>query len=147
MTHMDEMRASDADRERVVSALQEQVGAGRLTLEEFEERSDQAYSAKTIGELRKITHDLPVNLFTEQLTPFGGPQGPWASPYHQGTGQMTPAGGFNPLMLLPLALIAMVIFSNVIGMMAWGGIVIMPLFFLLLIGLRLGGRRHGGNWH
>src|SRR5436309_9566431 len=63
MTSADAMRASDADREKVVQALQEQVGEGRLTLAEFEQRTNTAYEAKTIGELRELVRDLPVNLF------------------------------------------------------------------------------------
>lgn len=57
-----EMRAGDADRERLVDQLREHHAAGRLTLDEFEERMAQAYSAKTYGELRVLTRDLPVDL-------------------------------------------------------------------------------------
>lgn len=53
------MRASDADREHVVATLREQVGTGRLTLEEFSERSATAYQSSTIGELDMLTRDLP----------------------------------------------------------------------------------------
>jgi hypothetical protein len=55
------MRASDADRERVVVLLHEQVGAGRLTLDEFAQRSATAYQSSTIGELHALTHDLPIS--------------------------------------------------------------------------------------
>lgn len=54
------MRASDADRERVVATLSEQVGIGRLTLEEFSERSATAYRSRTLGELDALTRDLPA---------------------------------------------------------------------------------------
>ncbi|GAA2023031.1 hypothetical protein GCM10009839_20660 [Catenulispora yoronensis] len=57
-----EMRAGDADRERLVEQLREHHAAGRLTLDEFEERMVQAYSAKTYGELRVLTRDLPIDL-------------------------------------------------------------------------------------
>jgi hypothetical protein len=57
-----EMRAGDADRERLVEQLREHHAAGRLTLDEFEERMERAYSAKTYGELRTLTRDLPVDL-------------------------------------------------------------------------------------
>lgn len=57
-----EMRAGDADRERLVEQLREHHAAGRLTLDEFEERMGQAYAAKTYGELRTLTRDLPVDL-------------------------------------------------------------------------------------
>ena len=55
----DHIRASDADREAVVGALTDAYTAGRLTLEEFDERSTAAYTGKTWGELRELTSDLP----------------------------------------------------------------------------------------
>lgn len=52
-------RASDADRERIAVALGGHYAAGRLTLEEFQERLDQAYAAKTLAELGDLMTDLP----------------------------------------------------------------------------------------
>jgi hypothetical protein len=52
-------RASDQDRERIASALGRHYAAGRLTLEEFKERLDQAYAAKTLGQLDDLMADLP----------------------------------------------------------------------------------------
>lgn len=54
-----ELRAGDADRERVAVRLQENLVAGRLTLDEFSERLDAAYSLRTIAELEELTRDLP----------------------------------------------------------------------------------------
>jgi hypothetical protein len=54
------VRASDAERERVVSDLRDHCAAGRLTLEEFSQRVDEAYSAKTRGELAHVTRELPA---------------------------------------------------------------------------------------
>lgn len=54
------LRASDQDREAVVATLRDAYTAGRLTLEEFDERTTAAYASKTWGELRKLTEDLPV---------------------------------------------------------------------------------------
>jgi hypothetical protein len=53
------IRASDADRDRTAAALREHLAAGRLTTEEFGERLDQAYAAKTLGELDGLMADLP----------------------------------------------------------------------------------------
>jgi Domain of unknown function (DUF1707) len=53
-------RASDADRDRTAAALREHLAAGRLTIEEFDERLDKAYAAKTPGELDQIMTDLPA---------------------------------------------------------------------------------------
>jgi hypothetical protein len=57
-----DLRAGDADRERLVEQLREHHAAGRLTLDEFDERMAKAYEAKTYGELRVLTRDLPVDL-------------------------------------------------------------------------------------
>jgi uncharacterized protein (DUF1800 family) len=54
------IRASDEDRDRTASLLREHHAAGRLTAEEFNERLDQAYQAKTLGELDEIMSDLPA---------------------------------------------------------------------------------------
>lgn len=55
-----DLRASDADRERVVTLLAEAVSDGRLTLGEHSERTDRAYSARTLGELAELTADLAL---------------------------------------------------------------------------------------
>jgi hypothetical protein len=55
-----ELRASDADRERVAEVLRDALAEGRLDMEEFEERLDATYKARTYGELAPITRDLPV---------------------------------------------------------------------------------------
>ena len=57
-----EMRASDADRDAVLSELSEQFQAGRLTAAEFDERAGQALAARTWGELRDLLRDLPTAL-------------------------------------------------------------------------------------
>ncbi len=54
------IRASDDDRERAVALLSEHHAAGRLTAEEFNERMDKAYAAKTLGDLDELMSDLPA---------------------------------------------------------------------------------------
>ncbi|MEU0968615.1 DUF1707 domain-containing protein [Streptomyces sp. NPDC005917] len=55
-----ELRASDADRERVAEVLRDALAEGRLDMEEFEERLEATYKARTYGELTPITRDLPA---------------------------------------------------------------------------------------
>lgn len=55
-----EMRASDSDRDAVLSDLSEHFQAGRLTAGEFGERTGQALAARTWGELRDLLADLPA---------------------------------------------------------------------------------------
>lgn len=54
-----ELRASHADRDRVVDALRVAAGDGRLTLAELDERLEAALSARTVSELTTLTADLP----------------------------------------------------------------------------------------
>src|SRR3954447_24491444 len=53
------LRASDAERERVVSFLRDHALQGRLTHDELEERIGLAYAAVTVGDLERLINDLP----------------------------------------------------------------------------------------
>jgi Domain of unknown function (DUF1707) len=55
-----DMRASHADRDRVVDALRVAAGEGRLSAEELDTRLESALSAQTFGELAELTADLPI---------------------------------------------------------------------------------------
>lgn len=55
-----QLRASDADRERVAKILHDAMAEGRLSLTELDERLQAAYAAKTLGDLVPLTEDLPV---------------------------------------------------------------------------------------
>ncbi|MFJ1894667.1 MULTISPECIES: DUF1707 domain-containing protein [unclassified Streptomyces] len=59
-SELPDMRASDAERERIAEILREAVAEGRLEMEEFEQRLDAAYKARTHGELEPIVRDLPA---------------------------------------------------------------------------------------
>ena len=54
------LRSSDAEREHAVMQLREATAEGRLTLEEFSQRVEAAYVAKTADELAHLTTDLPA---------------------------------------------------------------------------------------
>ncbi|MEU6646214.1 DUF1707 domain-containing protein [Saccharomonospora sp. NPDC046836] len=54
-----QLRASNADRERIAQLLHAAMGEGRITLAELEERLDTVYQAKTLGELEPVIADLP----------------------------------------------------------------------------------------
>ena len=53
------LRASDEDRDRTVAYLRTQQSAGRLTLDELEERSAAAYAAVEVADLDALLVDLP----------------------------------------------------------------------------------------
>ena len=54
------MRAASADRERAVDVLKAGFAEGRLTQDEYNERMNRAYAARTYAELAAITADLPA---------------------------------------------------------------------------------------
>jgi hypothetical protein len=54
-----ELRASDADRERVAERLREHASAGRLSMDELSERLETVFAARTLGELEPPLADLP----------------------------------------------------------------------------------------
>ena len=59
--HSDHLRVSDAERQFVVDRLRDETSAGRLTLDEFDERAGAAYAARTRGDLLHLLRDLPQN--------------------------------------------------------------------------------------
>jgi hypothetical protein len=55
----DDKRASDAERDEVVSDLRAHAGEGRLTVEELDQRIATALAATTRAELAPLVADLP----------------------------------------------------------------------------------------
>lgn len=54
-----QLRIGDGERDAAVSALGEHYAAGRLTQEEYDERSGAAWSARTNAQLWPLFADLP----------------------------------------------------------------------------------------
>lgn len=54
------MTVSESDRERVIALLREQAGEGRLDMDEFGQRLDEAYQATTVQQLQHALRELPV---------------------------------------------------------------------------------------
>ncbi|QYC38078.1 hypothetical protein Nocox_02225 [Nonomuraea coxensis DSM 45129] len=55
------LRASDSNREQFAAVLGEAMSTGQLSHEEYSERLDKLYQAKTVGELQLLTHDLQID--------------------------------------------------------------------------------------
>ncbi len=106
-----EMRASDADRDAVLSELSEHFQAGRLTAAEFDERAGQVLAARTWSELRDLLRDLPSAL--------SGPQ-----PVGAGSSAAAPERPSGRPALLPVAVLAgigiAVALSVGVGHHLWG---------------------------
>ena len=59
--NLPQVRVSDAEREAIVTRLNNATSEGRLTLEEFSERVSAALAARTQGELDLLVTDLPAH--------------------------------------------------------------------------------------
>jgi hypothetical protein len=119
----DQMRVSDAERDRVTARLREHFAAGRLTSDELEERITAALHAKTEGDLRQVMTDLPEPAGTVPGTaqqPWGGPR--WTGPGWAGQPGIVPGSAGRPYRmgppwmvrrrgprLLPLVLVALIV--------------------------------------
>jgi len=68
-----DLRVSDADRDRAISDLSEHCQAGRLTADEFDERSGQAWQARTGKDLAVLFADLPRDRAAVTSLPPRGP--------------------------------------------------------------------------
>ena len=53
------IRAADADRERIAERLRRSHTEGRLDMTEFQQRLEQCYEAKTLRDLSELVNDLP----------------------------------------------------------------------------------------
>ncbi|HEY6493587.1 MAG TPA: DUF1707 domain-containing protein [Trebonia sp.] len=135
----DPIRASDADREVVVATLREAFTAGRLTMDEFDERMASAYASKTWGDLRKLTIDLPSQPILgsdvpgRQLPPTAGlPHHPARSvlrPEEEPQPPTIPRRRGSPIgLLIPLAVWVLLVAHGVVGP---GVIVIIIAIFAL----------------
>ncbi|TNC28773.1 DUF1707 SHOCT-like domain-containing protein [Amycolatopsis alkalitolerans] len=60
MTTQSRIRASDAERERIATRIQQASSEGRLTLAETEQRLGEVYAATYVDELAGFVADLPA---------------------------------------------------------------------------------------
>ena len=63
------MRASRADRERVIGTLKAAFVQGMLAKDEFDQRVSQAFAARTYADLAALAADLPAGLAPDQPPP------------------------------------------------------------------------------
>jgi hypothetical protein len=85
------VRASDADRDQTVEALAAASAEGRISLEEYSQRSEAALRARTRGDLASLIADLPAPQQRDaapvpaEITAVLGNEsrkGPWVVPAH-----------------------------------------------------------------
>ncbi len=96
------IRVSDAERDTALAELSEHFQAGRLTQDEFDERSGLALRARTGGDLNSLFGDLPARP-SAPAARIPGPSAPLPSPVMPP--EPRPGGGW----LLPTARAAFVL--------------------------------------
>lgn len=138
MTTDGRIRASDHDRESAVEVLRDAYAVGRLDLDEFDQRTTTAYAAKTWGELRALTDDLPEKpIFGAELPALRAPG------HEERPEPERAAAGAHPdprrpfIPMLPMALVWLAIAAA-----AHTSAVVIPLVVLSLFALRAAGWRH-----
>lgn len=159
MTSQDDLRIGDWERDKAMAALREHFAQGRLTAEELDERLGDALTARTGGDLRRLTADLPephgipdrAEWLREprQPEPYGphpgpGPAapGPRPGPHPGAQGPGRRRGG---LPILPIVG-AVVIISMVAGVGPMVGLV-KVIFIAWLLFAVAGLIRHGHRRH
>jgi hypothetical protein len=86
-----DIRVSDAERDQALAELSEHFQTGRLTQDEFDQRSGQALQARTGNDLAALFGDLPRR--QAPVAPRAG--GPWpASPFPPPPVAARPQGGW-----------------------------------------------------
>jgi hypothetical protein len=113
MASQNDMRVGDSEREATVNELREHFASGRLTQEEFNERMDEAFGAKTRGDLKAAMRELPsVRPSTPAPTSSGYDSGSsGSSGSHHSSGSRPRVGVLGAVMtvLLPVILLLSVL--------------------------------------
>jgi hypothetical protein len=121
-----DIRVSDAERDQAVAALGEHFQAGRLTQEEFDDRSGRALQARTGRDLSELFTDLPGQAAPE----------PWAGPAAPPVARSGGRGALPTVRFVLGVVIVAIIASNLLGHNhdnAW----LVPVIILSFVLLRL----------
>ena len=131
---------TDLDREASAGLLREHYVAGRLSLDEFQDRLDAVYRAQTARELGRVTESLPREGVV--MTP-GGPWGSYPGGYPLNVAQMRAAMAragrrimlafgvvtAGSLLLLALLISALMVHGGLLG------VVVSALLTILAVGV------------
>jgi hypothetical protein len=138
------MRVSDADRDRAIAELSEHYQAGRLTTEEFEDRSGRALQARTTADLADLFTDLP----RRQAPMTGATATSAASTLSASTGPAGPTTAWPARVpVVPVTILAVVAVLALLGGHLFH-IVWVPVVAIIVVRLLAGGRdrRDGRHW-
>lgn len=132
------LRVSDAERDEAVSELSAHFQAGRLNMEEFDERSDQALRAKTRGDLTGLFTDLPSTSASVPAPALASAPVPGLAPVPAPRANRTAA----PLLVGVAALALVTVLSVAASLQAHHAVIVLaPVILWLIFFRRLGRRR------
>jgi hypothetical protein len=140
------LRAADSDRTAVATVLGEHMAAGRLTVEEYEDRLSHAYAAKTYGDLDELTVDLPATVPAPRPEPRPAATTPGAGVAHGGWN----ADAHSWRAWLSTSMIVLTVWA-VTSLASWEFAYFWPVWVIgpwgavLLARTLTGGRRGGGG--
>jgi len=126
-----DIRVSDAERDDAVAELSKHFQAGRLTQEEFEDRSGRAFQARTGRELHGLFTDLPQDAVPASSAAGQAPAGGYARR----------TGGPSVVRVIIACVVAAIIASNTLintGHASFGWII--PAAILFFVFVRVGRR-------
>lgn len=106
------MRTSAADRERAIDVLKTAYAEGRLTKEEFDERSARAMASRNYGELGAIVADLPAWPYLPPV-PYQVAPPPYSGPASATTNGLAIGALILSLMPVPVFSLTAVILGHI----------------------------------
>jgi hypothetical protein len=59
--HRDQLRAADSERDAIAERLAAAMSEGRLDADEYQQRLERAYAARTYADLGRLVDDLPAS--------------------------------------------------------------------------------------
>ncbi len=131
----DGLRIGDADRERAQARLADHFAAGRLDKDEYDERLDQVWAARTHAELVPVFRDLPG--------PGGpDPRGPYSTPTSRARLGPPPSRGWARR--IPAPLLVLLVALGVVAVLAHLPLILVGLgvWFFFVRGGACGSRLH-----
>jgi len=155
-----DIRVGDADRDATATQLREHYAAGRLTLDELNERLEQTFTARTGTDLNAVMRDLPSLDGARARaggpaadSPLGAPllrndQGQWDQGQWDQGGRRRGYSVLGTLVPVMLAIWALLLLGGAFGFGFGGGRPLAVVLLLAVLGMirrMFGGRRRYGR--
>ena len=105
-----QLRAADADRDRVAGILGEAYTEGRLSKDEYDARLEAALSARTFADLDQVVTDLPAQ--SAMAGPVAGPVSAVSAGSTNGYAIASLLCGLGQFVVGPLATIPAIVFGH-----------------------------------